>query len=513
MSIDLGNNRLSVGNQLVRAAWRYPNKEAIVCKGKRVTFKELNTRVNSLAHGLMELGIQKGDFVSVILMNCVEFVETYFALAKIGAIAAPINYRLTPSDIEQLINQCEAKALIYGSEFRDLVGGLRPKLGSVKHYIYVGEGEAEDTVPYGSLAVGHSTEEPAVEIFQDDGQYVNYTSGTTGLPKASIMTHYNNLMAVMQIVLEMGLDWNWVLMTVFPLFHRVGWATVLAGVTTGCKNVITEIDPKEILELIEREKVNMVNFVPVITNLLMMVPDFEKYDTSSLKLIIYAAAPLTSEVREATYKYFTKNIAEYYGNTESSILVYCNPEMKKSKPTSLGTPVFGVELRIVDENDNDVPPGEIGEIVCRSPALNANYFKNPEKAKEAMRGGWFHMGDLGRLDEDGHLYIVGRVEDLIISGGDKILAPEVEDLIQNHPKVQQCAVIGLPDKVLGKVVTAVVTPQPGEQIDEKEIIEYCKGKIADFKIPKRVKIVDAIPRTATGKVLKYQLVERFSQEQ
>jgi len=313
--------------------------------------------------------------------------------------------------------------------------------------------------------------------------------------------------------LELGLNWNWVLMTVFPLFHRVGWATVLAGVTAGCKNVITEIDPKEILELIEKEKVNMVNFVPVITNLLMMVPDFEKYDTSSLKLIIYAAAPLTSEVREATYKYFTKNIAEYYGNTESSILVYCNPEMKKSKPTSLGTPVFGVELRIVDENDNDVPPGEIGEIVCRSPALNANYFKNPEKAKEAMRGGWFHMGDLGRLDEDGHLYVVGRVEDLIISGGDKIFAPEVEDLIQNHPKVQQCAVIGLPDKVLGKVVTAVVTPQPGEQIDEKEIIEYCKGKIADFKIPKRVKIVDAIPRTATGKVLKYQLVERFSQEQ
>jgi acyl-CoA synthetase (AMP-forming)/AMP-acid ligase II len=241
-----------------------------------------------------------------------------------------------------------------------------------------------------------------------------------------------------------------------------------------------------------------------------MVPNFQKYDTSSLKLIIYAAAPLTTAVREATYKYFTKNIAEYYGNTESSILVFCNPEMKKNKPTSLGTPTFGVELRIVDENDKDVPLGEIGEVICRSPAMNANYFKNPEKTKKAMRNGWFHMGDIGKLDEDRHFYIVGRLEDLIISGGDKIFAPEVEDLIQSHPKVQQCAVIGLPDKVRGNVVTVVVMPKPEQQISEKEIIDFCKGKIADFKIPKKVKIVDAIPRTATGKVLKYQLVEKFS---
>lgn len=510
MSIDLGNNRLNVGNQLVRAAWRYPDKEAVVCKGKRVTFKGLNSRANSLAHGLMGLGIRKGDFVAIIMMNCVEFVETYFALAKIGAVAAPQNYRLAPKDIEQLINQCEAKALIYGSEFKDLVKNLRSKLKSVKNYIYVGEGEVEDTIPYEELATGYSTEEPKVDIFQDDGQYMNYTSGTTGLPKASIMTHYNNLMAVSQVAMEVGFDSSWVIMTVFPLFHRVGWVTVLAGVTLGCKNVITEIDPKSILENIEKEKVNFVNFVPVITNLLMMVPDFDKYDVSSLKTIVYAAAPLTTEVREATQKYFTKNIAEYYGNTESSVLVYCNPEMKRTHPTSVGTPAFGVELRLVDENDNDVPIGEIGEIICRSPALNANYFKNPEKTKEAMRNGWFHMGDLGRFDKDRHLYIVGRVEDLIISGTDRIFAPEVEDLLRQNPKVQDCAVIGLPDKVLGKKVTAIITPKPGTQVDEKELIEYCKGKIADFKIPKKVIISERIPRTATGKILKYQLVEKYS---
>lgn len=510
MSIDLGNDRLSVGNQLVRAAWRYPNKEAIVCKGKRVTFKELNARANSLAHGFMDLGLKKGDFVSIILMNCVEYVETYFALAKMGAIASPINYRLTPNDIEQLINQCEAKALIFGSEFKDLVAGLRTKLKSVKHYIYAGEEEVEDTIPYEELATGHSTAEPNVEIFQEDGQYMNYTSGTTGLPKASIMSHFNNLMAVTQATMEFGFDSSWVLMTVFPLFHRVGWITILAAITTGCKNVITELDPKSILENIESEKVNYVNFVPVITNLLMMVPDFEKYDASSLKLIVYAAAPLTTEVREATEKYLTKNIAEYYGNTESSVLVYCNPEMKKTHPTSLGTPTFGVDLRLVDEKGEDVPIGEIGEIICRSPALNANYYKNPEKTKKDLVDGWFHMGDLGRFDEDRHMYIVGRVEDLIISGTDKIFAPEVEDVIQSHPKVEQCAVIGLPDKALGNVAIAVVALKPGEQIDEKEIIDYCKGKIADFKIPKKVKTIDAIPRTATGKILKYQLVDKFS---
>ncbi|MFB0561460.1 MAG: class I adenylate-forming enzyme family protein [Candidatus Lokiarchaeia archaeon] len=510
MSFELGNKCLSVGNQLVRAAWKYPDKEAIVCKGKRVTFKELNTRVNSLAHGLMDLGIKKGDFVSIILMNCTEFVETYFALAKIGAIATPLNYRLIPNEIQQLINRFEPKALIFGSEFKDMVAGMRANLKSIKHYIFIGEGEVEDTTPYEELAIGHSTEEPDVEIYQDDGQYMNQTSGTTGLPKASIMTHYNNLMAVMQLFCEVSVDSSWVIMDVFPLFNRVGWIWLLAAVTAGCKNIITEMDPQKILESIEKEKVNIVNLVPVITNLLMMVPNFQKYDMSSLRLIVYAAAPLTKEVREATYKYFAKNIAEYYGNTESSVLVFCNPEVKKSKPTSLGTPAFGASVRIVDENDKDVPLGEIGEIICRSPAMNAIYFKNPEKTKKAMRNGWFHMGDLGRFDQDRHLYIMGRVEDLIISGGDKIFAPEVEDLIQNHPKVQQCAVIGLPDKVLGNIATAVVTPKPGEKVDEKEIIDYCKGKMADFKIPKKVKTIDAIPRTATGKVLKFQLVEKFS---
>lgn len=513
MSIDLGNNRLNVGNQLVRAAWRYPDKEAVVCKGKRLTFKELNSRANSLAHGIMELSVKKGDFVSALMMNCTEYVETYFALAKMGAVIAPLNYRLTPNELIQLINQCKAKALIFGQEFKELVRDLRPKIGTVKHYICVGEEEVEYATPYEDLATGYSTNEPGVDIFQDDGQFMNSTSGTTGLPKASIMSHFNNLAVVMQISLEIGLTSDKVFMTVLPLFNRVGWTTTLTAVSCGCKNVITEIDPKAILEAIQQEKVNMVNFVPVITNLLMLVPEFEKYDTSSMELIIYAGMPLTSETREATYKYFAPNISEYYGSTETSLITYSNPEIKKQKATSLGTPAYGVELRLVDEKDRDVPQGEIGEIIIRSPALNANYFNNPEKAKKDMRGGWFHTGDLGRFDEDRHLYVVGRVEDMIISGLDKIFAPEVEEVIQGHPKVGQCAVIGLPDKALGKVVTAVVTPKSGEKVDEKEIIEYCKGKIADFKIPKKVKTIEAIPRTPTGKAIKFQLVKKYSEQE
>ncbi|MHA1578576.1 MAG: class I adenylate-forming enzyme family protein [Candidatus Freyarchaeota archaeon] len=510
MSIEF-NKHLTVGKQLVRAAWRYPDKEAVVCKGKRLTYRELNDRVNSLAHGLMELGIQKGDFVAVILMNRSEFVETYFALAKIGAIAAPQNYRLDRDSIEQLINQCEAKALIYESGFKELVDAMRPNLGSVKHYLVVGE-EAEDAVPYERLATGYSTEEPEVEILQDDPQYLNYTSGTTGLPKASLMTHYHNIMVIIPVIMELGLDSSWVLLTVFPLFHRVGWATVLGGVITGCKNVITEIEPKEILEAIEKEKVNYVNLVPIITSLPMMAIDFEKYDLSSLRIIVYASALLTKEVREATYKHFTENIAEYYGSTDTALSTWCNPEMKRVKPTSLGTPTFGVELRIVDEEGRDLPVGEIGEIICRAPSFNPEYYKNPEKTKEVFRDGWFHMGDLGRFDEDKHLYVVGRVEDMIISGTDRIFAPEIEDLLTSHPKVQDCAVIGLPDENLGKIVTAVIVPQPGESVSEQEIIDFCRDKLEEFKVPKKVKITDSIPRTATGKILKYQLEERFSQE-
>lgn len=511
MSIEF-NKHLTVGNQLVRATWRHPNKEAIVCKGKRLTYNELNTRVNSLAHGLMKMGIKKGDFVAAILMNNVELVETYFALAKIGAIAAPQNYRLTPDDIQQLINQCEAKALIYESEFKNLVEGLKPKLKTVKHYIYVGEGEEKVTIPYEKLATGYPTEEPDVPILQDDPQYLNYTSGTTGLPKATIMSHYHNIIVILPVLMELGLDSSWVLLTVFPLFHRVGWATVLGGIISGCKNVITEIDPQKILEAIQEEKVNYVNLVPIMASLLMMVPDFQKYDTSSLKVIVYAAAPLTTEIRDATYKYFTDNIAEYYGSTDTALLTWCNPEMKRKKLTSLGTPIFGVELRIVDEEDRDLPLGEIGEIICRSPAFNPEYYKDPEKTKEAFRNGWWHTGDLGRFDEDKHLYVVGRVEDMIISGTDRIFAPEVEDLITSHPKVKECAVIGLPDKVLGKAVTAIIVPQEGEAVSEKEVIDFCKGKLAEFKIPKKVKITNTIPRTATGKIMKFELEEQFSKE-
>ncbi len=511
MSIEF-NKHLTVGNQLLRAVWRNPNKEAIVCKGKRVTYKELNTRVNSLAHGLMELGISKGDFVAIIFMNCVEFVETYFALAKIGAIAAPQNYRLTPEDIEQLINQCEAKALIYGSEFGDLVDGLRPKIKSVKHYIHVGEDKAKDSISYEKLATGYSTEEPEVDILQDDFQYLNYTSGTTGLPKATLMSHYHNIVVIVPVMMELGLDSSWVLLTVFPLFHRVGWATVLGGIISGCKNVVTEIDPEEILGAIEKEKVNYVNLVPIMTSLLMMVPNFEKYDTSSLKVIVYAAALLTTEIRDATYKHFTDNIAEYYGSTDTALLTWCNPEMKRRKLTSLGTPIFGVELRIVDEEDQDLPIGEIGEIICRSPAFNPEYYKNPEKTQEAFRNGWWHTGDLGRFDEDKHLYAMGRVEDMIICGTDRIFAPEIEDFIQSHPKVKECAVIGLLDKLLGNAVTAVVVAQEGESVTEQEIIDFCKGKLAGFKIPKKVKITSAIPRTATGKIMKFELEEHFSKE-
>lgn len=218
MSIDLGNDRLSIGNQLVRAAWRHPDKEAVTCKGKRITFKELNDRVNSLAHGLMEMGIKKGDFVAILMLNSIEYVEAYFALSKMGATAAPLNYRLTPGDIEKLINQCEPVALIFSSEFKDLVERMRPNIKSVKHYIFVGEEKVENTIAYEKLATVYPTAEPDMEIFRDDGQCMNYTSGTTGLPKASIMTHYNNLMQITQIFMEFSPDSNWVFMTVFPMF-------------------------------------------------------------------------------------------------------------------------------------------------------------------------------------------------------------------------------------------------------------------------------------------------------
>jgi acyl-CoA synthetase (AMP-forming)/AMP-acid ligase II len=270
-------------------------------------------------------------------------------------------------------------------------------------------------------------------------------------------------------------------------------------------------NPQQVLEIIQAEKVTITNWVPTMASFICMVPDIAKYDLSSLRGVVFAGSPLPPKVYDDTREKICPHIYEYYGLQETGALVAMGPGEKLQAPRSVGRIIPFAEFRIVDGHGNDVPAGEVGEVIGRHPATTAGYFRNEEKTKEAFRDGWFHTGDLGRVDEQGFLYILGRTKDMIISGGQNVFAVDVENLLFTHPAVADCAVIGLPDDTWGEMVTAVIAKAAGAEASEDGIISFCKGKIAGFKVPKRVIWMDgAIPRTPTGKVLKYVLVEQFS---
>lgn len=501
---------LSFSNFLKIASQRFPEKDAFAEaeSGKRITFRELNRRVNCLANGLLELGLRKGDFISVLSLNSLEFVEIYFALAKAGCVLVPLGYRLSPPELNNLINFAEAKVLIYDYRLRDKVEEIKTNLNNVKYFICFG-GEAKGNLYYEDIISRAKGTEPAVEVFEEDWQLLNFTSGTTGLPKGYILTHYNNVLVV-------GLQFNFynlteedVIATVFPMYGRTGFAWVAASIMKGAKNVILNFDPDKFMRIINEERVTFVNLVPTMAQMLLHHPGFNENKFSSLRKVLYVGSPLSRVILEDTWKNICPNVYEMYGLQETSMITNIDPELKRRKPDSVGYPALGVEMRLVDEEGKDVAVGQTGEIICCAPTATTGYYKRDERTAEVVRGRWFHTGDLGKLDNEGDLYIIGRKKDMIISGGENIFAAEIEEVILGNEKVSECAVIGLPDKLWGELVTAVVVLREGEDLSEEELITYCKERIPHFKAPKRVRFASSIPRNPNGKIMKYILVEKF----
>ncbi len=503
---------VTIGDFIRSSSIRYPEKIAVVDGDRniRYTYKELNMHINSLANGLIKAGVRKGDFVTVLLYNCIEFVETYFALAKIGAVAAPQVYRLSAGEIKELANLCEPKAFIFGQEFKDVLEKIRPDLPTVSSFVCVGENCPSFAISYEKLVTGYPSSEPEIEVYEEDPQYLNYTSGTTGLPKAYILTHYNNAVALPFQFDGFGVTSEDNILVVFPMYGRVGFAWTVMSVLKGATLITLNFKPHSFLETVQREKVTIVNLVPTMAQMILHYPDTNKYDLSSLRGIVFAGSPLPLSVYENTQKRICPNIYEYYGLQETAIITQISPEMKRKKPSSVGVPVTGVDVRLVDEEGKEVDIQEIGEIVMRGPGATTGYFKDPEKTALVVRNGWFHTGDLGRFDEDGYLYVVGRKKDMIVSGGQNVFAPEIEEIILTHPLIDDCAVIGIPHEIWGEAVCAVVVLKKGVTLTEEELIAFCKERMAHFKAPKVVKFRDNIPRNPAGKVKKFVLVEEYT---
>ncbi len=496
------------------AARAYPRNEALVHGNRRVTYSQLSHNINAVAGSLLKRGVKKGDRVSILFYNSVELIEAFMAIIRIGGIVVPLNFRLTGREFEYIINNAGPEILIIGPEFCEVIGGIRDHLNTVREVICAGGEGIPGSTPYQELFEEGAQGNVSVTLAAEDGCSVLYTSGTTGFPKGALRSQHN----VLWNGAASGMFYNMSPQSTYlglpPMFHLAGFeCTVLPTLWTGGRVVIMNaFEPVEVLELIQREKVTHAMFVPSMF-IVLMEQDMEAYDLSSMKSWSTGTAPVPPElVRRIMDRYPGVEFRIGYGSTEAGVISTLRHEDQKRKTACVGTPIFGQKVRVVDGEMNDLPRGEIGEVVCQSPLCIREYYKNPEATADTVRGGWLRTGDLGRYDDEGYLYLVGRVKDMIISGGENVYAVEVENTLYEHIKVHEAAVIGLPHHKWGEMVTAVLVLKDGEQMTENEVIGHCRKYLAGYKCPKAVKFIDELPKNTYGKILKAKLVEEFSRQ-
>ncbi len=511
--------RLLLGEVVARDARKFPDKEALIYGNVRLTYRQFNARVNRLAHALTDIGTNKGSKVAILAFNCNEFMEAYFALAKIGGVAVPLNFRLHPEELKYIVDNSDAEAFMMGEPFVETVKAMRKDLPKVKTYVSFTEKLVRGMKHYETWIGKYPDDEPLVLVEEDDPAFIMYTAGTTGRPKGAVITQKNEvLMCMLEVMFLAGEPGipdvsQSIAFVAPPVFHLAAFGFTQIGFFLGATLVLpTEVfNPAYIMETIQKEKVTAILLIPGMANFLLLLPDLDKYDTSSLEIWISGAAVLPTETRRQIKKHFRNvKIFDMFGQTEMSPAVSgLRPSESEGRETSVGKALPFIEIRVVDDNDNDVPAGVVGEAIYRGPTIMKEYYKNPEATREAMRGGWFHSGDLVRRDKDGYIYVVDRKKDMIISGGENIYPAEIEEVLYTHPKVLECAVLGVHDEKWGESVKAVVVCKPGEQMTQEEVIEYCKQHLASYKKPRSVDFMDALPRSPMGKVLKRVLREQY----
>jgi acyl-CoA synthetase (AMP-forming)/AMP-acid ligase II len=507
------SSQLVIGEFLARWSRREPSREAVIYLEKRLTYRELNERANRLANGLQSLGVGRSDKIALLMKNCSQIIESYCAIGKLGAVAVPLNFRLAGPEIVYQVNNSDSSILIYGLEFHDLLNSIRGQMTHVESYICIDDTGDENTIGYEKLLNASGSDEPMLPVNDDDPAFIMYTSGTTGRPKGAVLTHKSMLLNALLSTLEVPGSPNERCLCTAPLFHVAALSTYLKMLLVGGAVIIRDhFDPEDTLQQIEKEGITYLFLVPTMWISLLDNPNLGNYETSSLRRALTGASVMPIEVKLKILETFPNiRVTDSFGQTEMGpVTTVLKPKDVVRKPGSVGQPYFLIETRIVDKDGNDVPQGQVGEIIYRGPTTMKEYYKNPEATTEAMRDGWFHSGDLVRADEEGFIHVVDRSKDMIISGGENIYAMEVEATLCRHPAVREAAVIGVPDPKWGEAVTAVVVVREGFEATGGEIIEHCRQNLASYKKPKSVEFVDALPRNATGKVLKFRLKERFA---
>lgn len=502
--------------QLARHAQMQPGAPALRHVGRTITWAELDSRVTALGDALRRRGVGYGDRVMILMLNRTEFVEAMLAANRIGAIAVPVNFRLTPPELGFLVEDCEARVMVTEPVLAGVATAVRD-LAPVLESVIVADAPTEDGVlGYEDLVAEEGESQPPADVPNDSPALIMYTSGTTGRPKGAVLTHTNLTGQTMTMLFTSGADLNNDVGFIgVPLFHIAGIGNLLTGLTLGRPIVIHPLgafDPGQLLDVLEAESVTSIFLVPAQWQAVCAVQRAAPRNLK-LRIISWGAAPASDTLlREMADVFPNANILAAFGQTEMSpVTCMLLGEDALRKLGSVGKVIPTVAARVVDENMNDVPVGEVGEIVYRAPTLMAGYWNNPQATAEAFAGGWFHSGDLVRMDDEGYVWVVDRKKDMIISGGENIYCAEVENVLAAHPAIVEVAVIGRKDEKWGEVPIAVAAVSE-EQINLEGLGEFLNERLARYKHPKGLEIVEALPRNPAGKVLKTELRERFSGE-
>jgi acyl-CoA synthetase (AMP-forming)/AMP-acid ligase II len=493
---------LTVPDLIAQSARRFPERSAIVVDERELTFAEVNQRANQLTGVIKDFGIKPGERIAFLAMNDVEFFEIQIAAIRAGVSLIPLNFRLAAPELSYIVDSSTPKLLLTGKGFHDTGALLQ-----CDHLLEVGSDYEEALASIDNPPVPEPIDASAICT-------VLFTSGTTGRPKGALISNQALWARIVSFLVEYEPSPNSIFLQGLPLFHIAATVSFTYAYIGATNLVVREFDPTRVIELLEERKVTDALFVPTMMNFLVNHPDIEVADLSALNFVAYGASTIPPSVLERAIAVFEAEFCQLFGMTETSGCTALRPEDHDPANSphllaSAGSVAHGFDVRVVDADDIDVTVGEIGEVICRGPALMDGYLGDAEASAAALKGGWMHTGDLGKMDAEGYLYVTDRKKDMIISGGENIYPREVEDALFTHNSVLSAAVIGIPDERWGERVHAVVVLQPDASLTEQELLVFARENLAGYKVPKSVEFVEELPLNPTGKVLKKILREPY----
>ena len=497
-----------IGKIITQRALITPHREALIYGDRVFTFEQMNLRVNRLANSLLALGVKKGDRVGLLMNNSNYFLESYFAVSKIGAVLVPLNTRLSVPELEFILQDCGVTCFLFGSTFAGEVSQMA-FCREGRPMICDGATDLNGVSDYEAFIAKARPDEPIADIKEEDLNVIMYTSGTTGYPKGAMLSHRGMYGAGVEMLIGLHYQYPERCMILGPFFHSGSITPFLGHVVRGvCTVVMAKFDAYEALSLIERYRIKMMIGVTTIMKRMLQVPELPKFNLSAWQYAILPGSPLPFEVVEEAHSRLGVLCQNLWGMTElCGPGTFVNIEEILNRPESAGTPYFNVDLRIVDYKGRQVPSGEVGELIVMAPHMMMGYWNRPEATAETIRDGWLHTGDLARMDGDGFLYVIDRKKDMLVSGGENVYPAEIERVIREIPQVLEVSVIGVADEEWGEVPRAFIQKVEGSPLSAESVISYCREKLAGYKIPKNIVFLDELPKTPSGKVLKRLLRE------